>query len=129
VRSWFAAPALAAALSITGCGTASDSAARSPITIRMTDGLRFVPARATVRVGQRVAWKNVGGVAHTVTTLRSKASRKADASVPAGARAWDSGFIGGGETYTRTFTIPGIYRYFCIPHEGARMVGTIVVRR
>jgi plastocyanin len=74
------------------------------------DRLRFVPKRATVRVGRRVVRRNVGRVAHTVTTLRSKASNKADARVPPGARAWASGFIGAEEKYSRTFKVPGVYR-------------------
>ena len=31
---------------------------------------------------------------------------------------------GAGEKYSRTFKVTGVCRYFCIPHEGARMVGT-----
>lgn len=100
-----------------------------PVTVRMTDGLQFKPARITVRVGQRIRWRNVGSVAHTITTQRSKASRPSDASVPRGAKPWDSGFVGAGESYQRVLRVPGIYRYFCIPHEAARMVGTIVVKR
>lgn len=93
----------------------------------MTDGLQFRPARVSVRRGTRVTWKNVGSVAHTITSIRAKATNKAYARVPAGARAWDSGFVGGGRSYSRVLRIPGVYRYFCIPHEGAKMIGTIVV--
>lgn len=97
------------------------------MTIRMTDGLQFRPARRTVPRGTRVIWKNVGSVAHTITTIRAKAAVKSDARVPAGARAWDSGFVGAGKSYARVLRVRGVYRYFCIPHEGARMIGTIVV--
>lgn len=99
----------------------------APVVIRMTDGLQFRPARLTVKRGTRVTWKNVGGVAHTITTVRAKAANKADARVPAGARTWDSGFVGGGASYSRVLTAPGVYRYFCIPHQGAKMIGRIVV--
>ena len=105
------------------------AATTGPLVIKMNDALQFVPKRVTVRSGRRVVWRNVGRVAHTVTTLRAKASNKADARVPPGAKPWDSGFIGAGERYSRTFKIPGTYRYFCIPHEGARMVATLVVTR
>jgi plastocyanin len=119
-----------------GCGGGNDEAAGSaatntsstgPPVIQMTDGLQFRPQRVEVKVGTRVVWQNGGSVAHTVTTLRAKAANPADATVPAGAKAWDSGFIAGGESYARTFSVPGTYRYFCIPHEGAGMVGSIVV--
>ncbi len=42
---------------------------------------------------------------------------------------WDSGFIAGGRSFSRRFTEPGTYRYFCIPHEGAGMLGTVIVER
>jgi plastocyanin len=93
----------------------------------MDDALRFLPNRVTVSVGKRIVWRNVGSVAHTITTIRAKASRPADALVPSGTKPWDSGFVFGRETYSRAFQVPGTYRYFCVPHEGARMVGTIVV--
>lgn len=121
-----------AALLLTPLAFASGVEARTAepaVVVRMTDGLQFVPARVTVRVGQRVVWRTVGTIAHTVTAVRAKAAKPAHAGVPAGARAWDSGFVGSGRTYSRVFTVPGVYRYFCIPHEGARMVGTIVVTR
>lgn len=96
--------------------------------VRM-NALQFVPAKLTIHVGDRVVWQNVSDVAHTVTTLRSKASNPRHASVPKGVKGWDSGFVFKGERYARTFAIAGMYRYFCIPHEGAGMVGTIVVTR
>lgn len=121
-----AAAALAAAAA--GAPRAqTPEATLAPVTIRMTDGLQFRPARVTVKRGTRVTWTNAGGVAHTITTVRAKATNKAYARVPAGARAWDSGFVGGGKSYSRVLSAPGVYRYFCIPHEGAKMIGTIVV--
>ncbi|QLG64062.1 plastocyanin/azurin family copper-binding protein [Halorarum salinum] len=35
--------------------------------------------------------------------------------------------MAGGETYEHTFEVEGEYGYFCIPHEGAGMVGTVTV--
>ena len=43
--------------------------------------------------------------------------------------AFDSGFIPPGGDYSYTFTVPGRYRYFCLPHEKAGMVGVIVVKK
>lgn len=115
---------------IIGLGDARGRPATAgPVVVKMNDALRFLPKRVTIRVGRRVVWRNAGRIAHTVTTVRAKASNKADARVPLGVKAWDSGFIGAGERYSRTFKVPGVYRYFCIPHEGARMVGTLVVTR
>jgi plastocyanin len=136
--------AAAAALAVAGCGdgdepavttakTAPPSGAKegagegAPV-VDMNDQLAFVPRSITVSVGDKVTWRNVGSVAHTVTTDPKKASDPKIASVPAGVKPWDSGFINGGQSYSYTFRKPGTYRYFCIPHENAGMVGTVVVQ-
>jgi plastocyanin len=82
---------------------------------------------ALVSVGDRVQWRNVGQIAHTVTTTPSKVADPARVSVPNGAQPWNSGLIGGDDSFSRTLDEPGTYRYVCIPHEGAGMVGTVVV--
>ncbi len=100
-----------------------------PTVVEMTDGLQFTPQVLTITVGETVEFRNVGDVAHTVTTTTENASDPKHASVPAGVKPWDSGFIfGGGKSYRRTFDEPGTYHYFCIPHEGAQMIGTIIVK-
>jgi len=120
---------VAAAAAAMGAMTSNPASASSIVRIvRMTDGLQFRPARLTVPRGTRVVWKNSGTVAHTITTIRSKAGTKAHAAVPRGVKVWNSGFVAGGGVYARTLRTPGVYRYFCIPHEGAGMIGTIIVR-
>jgi plastocyanin len=104
----------------------SNGASGSPV-VDMTDALKFEPSEITVSVGDRVEWRNVGNIAHTVTTDPSTVADPKGVSVPRGVKAWDSGLIGGDETFSRTFGEPGTYQYVCIPHEGARMVGTVVV--
>ena len=93
-------------------GAQAPETSSATVVIRMTEGLQFRPARVTVKRGTRVTWKNVGSVAHTITSIRAKATNKAYARVPAGAMAWDSGFVGGGRSYSRVLRIPGVYRYF-----------------
>ena len=34
-----------------------------------------------------------------------------------------------GGTFDYTFTVPGTYRYFYVPHEALGMIGTIVVKK
>jgi plastocyanin len=104
----------------------SNRSAGAPV-VDMTDGLKFEPQQITVSVGDRVEWRNVGNIAHTVTTDPSKVADPDGVSVPDGVEPWDSGLLGAGETVTRTFKRPGTYEYVCIPHEGARMVGTVIV--
>jgi plastocyanin len=95
--------------------------------VAMTDQLRFVPDKLTVKVGDTVTWQNTGSVAHTVTADPAKAQNKAHVKLPAGAEPWDSGILTGGLSWSRRFDVPGEYAYFCIPHEANGMVATLTV--
>lgn len=134
-------PALSrrAFLGTAAAGTAIASAtetatAQQPPTVELTDDLVFDPDSITVATGDTVAWENVGQVGHSVTAYEDRipddaayfASGGFDAE--GGARnAYPEGEIAGGETFEHTFEVPGTYDYFCIPHEGAGMVGTVEV--
>ena len=87
----------------------------------------FGPASVTVRTGQTVRWENKSLIWHTVTTDPTLAKDPSHAGVPAGAEVFDSGKVNSGQSYSRTFTVPGTYRYFCKPHESSGMVGQVVV--
>jgi plastocyanin len=93
----------------------------------MTDQLRFEPASLTVPRGSTVTWTNTGAVEHTATDDPSKAVTASNAALPSGAQPWDSGTVAAGQSFSHTFDTPGTYKYFCIPHEAAGMVATIVV--
>jgi plastocyanin len=111
---------------------AASPAAAAPLTIHMTSALRFDPTDATVGVGQTVTWVNDGPIQHTATDDPAKnpvAQAHPDyAQLPDGAAAWDSGLLDPGKTFSHTFTVPGIYHYFCIPHVLSGMRGTIMVQ-
>ena len=49
--------------------------------------------------------------------------------IPDAAAPFDSGYLLPGESFEVTLTAPGVYDYFCQPHEHAGMVGRIVVGR
>jgi plastocyanin len=104
------------------------AAAAAAATIQMTDALKFDPATVTVPRGSTVMWRNTSQVQHTVTDDPSKAATAADAQLPSGVQAWDSGLLDPGATFSHTFDVPGTYKYFCQPHEAAGMMGTIVVQ-
>ena len=89
---------------------------QSMATVKMIR-FRFSPPTITVRAGDTVLWQNTSSGTHTVT---------AD-SVPPGAAAFDSGDIGSGGQFSHTFTVPGEHHYYCRPHRGMGMVGTVVV--
>jgi plastocyanin len=66
------------------------------------------------------------GNSHTATTYHpSNYDRKR--RMPSGAVPWDSDFLLPDEYFEITLTAPGVYDYYCLPHEMAAMVGRIVV--
>ena len=96
-------------------------------TVGMTD-MGFVPAAITVNAGDKVVWKNSSPVIHNVVDDASKALSVVDVKLPSGARPFDSGMLQSGQSYSRVFTEPGIYRYVCTLHEGSGMKGVVIVR-
>lgn len=75
-----------------------------------TSGFDFSPSTVTIAAGDTVTWTNLGG--HTVTANDS---------------SFDSGQ--GQSTFSRTFSAPGTYDYFCANHGGPTfgMRGRVVV--
>jgi plastocyanin len=97
----------------------------------MTDQLRFEPENITITTGQSVTWINASTIPHTATgdpALNPVAEAFPEyAQLPAEATPWDSGMLQPGESFTYTFTVPGTYHYFCIPHVLSGMQGSIEV--
>jgi plastocyanin len=72
----------------------------------------FSPRTIAVAPGTTVRWTNYGQKAHTVTSRDGQ---------------FDSGELLPGATFSRTFSTPGVYYYYCRHHTGQRMEGAIVV--
>lgn len=108
-------------------GEAGTSGGGANQVVEMNDQLKFDPETITIKVGDSVTWTTVGTVPHTSTGDPSKAANAANVSLPDGAEPWDSGMMNQGEEFTYTFQVPGEYKYICIPHELAGMLGTVVV--
>ena len=72
-------------------------------------------------------WTNTSFDMHTVTADASLAADVSHVLLPDGAEPFNSGLIAPEKTFTKTFAVPGRYRYFCIPHEATGMVGEVVV--
>ncbi len=97
----------------------------------------FRPPEVTVSVGDEVVWKNTSVRNHSVTAYGKSIPEEATyfasggfESENAARKAWRDGLGGvlkSEDTYKHTFEVPGRYGYFCIPHEQAGMVGTVVV--
>jgi plastocyanin len=93
------------------------------------DGSRvwFEPIGVLVRPGQTVRWTNRdAGNSHTATAYHPGNDGHVT-RIPEGAEPWDSDYLLPDESFPVVLKVPGIYDYFCIPHEHAGMVGRIVV--
>lgn len=114
-------PGLAVALLLVG---ATMALAQTTVEVQMTSGLTFDPPVVTLNVGDTVRWINTssGGLRHTATAERRR-DRKAGFN--SGTRP--SHWLRPGESFEFTFTMPGEFPYFCIPHRAFGMVGTVIV--
>ena len=74
------------------------------------DNFAFSPARITVKAGTAVAWLNADDTPHTVASSSKLFKSKA---------------LDTDDSFSFTFTTPGMYEYFCSLHP--YMTGTVVV--
>ena len=108
-------------------GVLVEPASGNIVRVDMNNALQFVPDKITIKTGTTVEWRNVESYPHSVTADPALVQNPANSKLPPGAKAFNSGRINGGKTWRHTFTVAGAYHYFCIPHEGAGMLGTIIV--
>ena len=114
------------ALSLTGCGGAADDGAQAPEPGQATTGsaeapsapgtvamkdVKFVPERLTIKVGDKVTWRNDESLDHNVVAQKGAKFR--------------SRAFGKGATYTFTAKKPGTIDYVCTLHPG--MDGQLIV--
>ncbi|MGB6242623.1 MAG: plastocyanin/azurin family copper-binding protein [Castellaniella sp.] len=86
----------------------------------------FRPRGLLIRAGQTVRWVNRDtGNVHTTTAYHPENGKPR--RIPDAASSWNSDYIMPGKSFAITFDVPGVYDYFCIPHEHAGMVGRIIV--
>ena len=133
-RTFLAAAAVGVSTSLAGCGMVGGS---DDADVEMAKNA-YLPETFEATVGEPVVWVNNGSRGHTVTAYES--------GLPDGAAFWASGgfesedaaregfweqggegTIRSGETWSYTFETSGTHPYFCVPHERAGMVGTVVV--
>ena len=87
----------------------------------------FDPIGIHIQPGQTLRWTNNDpGNAHTATAYHPAIFDRPQ-RIPEGAEPWDSDYLLPGESFSVTLTVPGVYDYYCVPHEHAGMVGRIVV--
>jgi plastocyanin len=107
IRSFFALPLLFFAF--------SPGARADKDTVQIRD-FRFIPASLIIQRHDTVVWKVVQQccLAHTV-------SRDAEPM------SWDSGPLFLGATFQLAFPDTGAFGYFCSPHQGLGMLGSVTV--
>ena len=89
----------------------------------------FAPGGLSVAPGTTLRWTNRDpGNSHTATAYHPDLFGR-PRRLPEGAVPWDSGFLLPDESFEVTLERPGVYDYYCLPHEMAGMVGRIVVGR
>lgn len=96
-------------------------------TIHVTMNRKFVPEDITINAGNTVEWVVDDPYSvHTVTDDPDAVDLPTRVQLPKGAKPFDSGSLTPGSHWKYRFTVPGVYRYVCIPHLG--MSGRITVR-
>jgi plastocyanin len=100
------------------------------VVVKMTDKPpMYMPVKVAIKVGQTVEWVNNAETLHSVTTDPDSAQKPGDVLSPPGAKPFDSGFMKPGMTFDYTFTVPGTYKYLCLPHEKDGMIGYVTVSK
>lgn len=123
LRGGGAALAALATAGLAACGGGDANGAE----IEMTNEMVFDPATITIKTGDKVTWKNKDSMVHTVTADATMPRDPSLVEVPEGVEPFHSGNITNGQSWSMTFTVPGRYRYVCLPHELVGMVGEVIV--
>ena len=84
----------------------------------------FSPAVVWAEEGATITWENRSG-SHSATAYHPNNDRPL--RVPTSGSSFNSGTMSEGDTHEHVFEEPGVYNYYCRPHEGLGMVGLVVV--
>ncbi|MDB2286347.1 DUF5059 domain-containing protein [Halorubrum ezzemoulense] len=96
----------------------------------------FEPEELTIQQGDTVAWKHAAGEPHNVVAYEGEIPEDAEhwasggfESEEAAREGWEDGegAVQSGKSYVHTFEATGTHEYFCVPHEAAGMVGSVIV--
>jgi plastocyanin len=85
--------------------------------------LVFVPKSVTIKAGEKVSWVNNAGFPHNIVFDEDEIPDGANAA----ALSHEDYLNAKGDTVSSTFDKPGTYAYYCEPHQGAGMAGTVIV--
>jgi len=97
---------------VTATPAATTSADEKTVVVQLGEHF-FDPSSITVKVGTTVIWRNNGQQVHDIHARDG---------------SFNSPLLNPGNTFTFTFTKPGLFRYYCVPHEGDGMIGQVEVQ-
>ena len=97
---------------VTATPAATTSADDKTVVVQLGEHF-FDPSSITIKVGTTVIWRNNGQQVHDIHARDG---------------SFNSPLLNPGNSFTFTFTKPGLYRYYCIPHEGDGMIGQVEVQ-
>jgi plastocyanin len=126
----FAATGAAAAV-LLGAPVAATAATVEVKLVQTPEGRTyFDPSGIHIDRGDTVRWVQISGF-HSITAYHPSNDHH-ELRIPSSAKPWDSDILleeypKTGSTFEHTFTVDGVYDYFCKPHEMNGMVGRIVV--
>jgi plastocyanin len=86
--------------------------------------LVFDPAILTIKKGETVTFVNNAGFSYNVVFDEDQVPTEVNTDTLSHEDLLNTQ----GENFSRTFTIPGTYGYYCEPHQGAGMIGKIIVQ-
>ncbi len=84
---------------------------------------RFEPAAVKIKPGDVLRFAVREGL-HTITAYHPDNRRPL--RIPETAEPFDSGLLSEGDTWMLQITVPGVYDYFCLPHEKMGHAGRII---
>jgi plastocyanin len=120
-------PCLALFVACTAFAMPQNSAGAVTV-VHMTTTKQYNPKTVTISVGDTVEWVNDDpGNIHNATTDKDATDVPKAIQMPKGAKPFNSGLMLTGKRYRYKFTVPGTYRYICVPHQPG-MVGTVIVK-
>lgn len=87
----------------------------------------FAPHGLAVASGTTLRFVNRDPANSHTATVYHPANLDRPRRIPEGAEPWDSDYLLPGEMFEVRLSVPGVYDYYCQPHEFGGMVGRIVV--
>jgi plastocyanin len=85
----------------------------------------FDPVGLLIQPGQTLRW--ICDTNYHTTAAYHPDNADHSLRIPRAAAPWSSDVLQPGEHFDLTLTVPGVYDYFCAPHELGGMVGRVIV--